>query len=108
MTEREFLNRRARRIRERLAANVRVVGEELERAAGPTIREHPGAGLAVAASAGFVAGSLVGGKSSGGGGGRGMIAGVGAFLGSTGAQALRVKLVEALVSVTEARETDAG
>jgi hypothetical protein len=100
MTERQFLERQSRRIRDRIRRGSASLHDEIERAVGPTIREHPRLSLAASASAGLLIGRILAAPSR-----RrdprarpGMIAGGFRFIKETGIFALRSTLVNSLRS----------
>jgi len=100
MTERQFLDRQSRRIRDRIRRGSVALHCEVERAVGPTIREHPRTSLAAGASAGLLIGRILAAPSrySSRQAGRGVIAGGFRFIKSTGIFALRSMIVGALTS----------
>jgi hypothetical protein len=95
MTEREFLERRAERIKARLGRRSDVVNREVETAIGPVVRDHPRKSLAAAGVVGVALGAALKPASSAV---RGSTSGVFGFLKSTAAYALRAKLAGSIIS----------
>lgn len=98
MTDREFLRSRTADLRERIRHGSRALHHELERAVGPSMREHPRSGLAAGAAIGFAAGSAIGAarRPAGSRRRRGLLGALGSFVLGTGTFALRASLVDAL------------
>jgi ElaB/YqjD/DUF883 family membrane-anchored ribosome-binding protein len=104
MTEREYLDRRAQRIKARLGRRSDVVNRELETAIGPVVREHPRKSLAVAGMVGVALGAALKPVS---GVARGSASGALGFLKNTAVYALRAKLVGSMVT-DEPEKDDVG
>jgi hypothetical protein len=100
MTERQFLDQQSRRVRERLHRGSVGLHDEIERAVGPTVREHPCLSLVAGASAGFLLGRVLWtpSRSAVAGTGRGMLAGSFRFVKDTGIFFLRSLIVGSLLS----------
>ena len=100
MTERQFLDRQSRRIRERIRSGSVTLHEEIERAIGPAIRRHPRLSLAAGASAGLLLGRVLRFPSRlpGPHAVRGVVAGSFRFIKETGVFALRSMIVGSLLS----------
>lgn len=100
MTERQFLDRQSRRVRDRIRRASASLQAEIERAAGPAVREHPRLSLAASASVGLLLGRVMAASPprsrSPSRPRRGLIAGALRFLGGTTMFALRSKIVSAL------------
>jgi len=95
MTEREYLDRRAERIKARLGRRSDVVNRELETAIGPVVRDHPRKSLAAAGVLGVALGAALKPVSRAA---RGSASGALGFLKGTAVYALRAKLVGSMAS----------
>ena len=95
MTERQFLDRQSRRIRDRIRSGSIALHDEIESAIGPAVREHPRTSLVAGASAGLLVGRLLA-TPSRSGAGRGLVAGGFRFLKETGVFVLRSMIVSSL------------
>ena len=104
MTERDYLERRSEAVKRRLRRRAAAVGDEVERAVTPLMREHPRKGLAAGAAAGVVLGAAV--APSGTAARRGPVSGLLGFLRGSAAYALRVKLVRQLLENEPETEED--
>jgi len=98
MTERQFLDQHAARLRERIRSGSAAIHDEIERAIGPGVREHPRMSAVAAASAGLALGLVLGRPSRSGVAGprRGPVTGTVRFIKDTGVFALRSYLVSSL------------
>ena len=90
MTDREFLQARSTFLKRRIKESSSKMQEELERAVGPSMREHPHTGLLAGAMGGIALGSAVGIARRPAGGLLSMLTG-------TGLYAARVALVRSLL-----------
>jgi len=103
MTERQFLDRQSRRIRDRIRRGSIALHDEIERAVGPTVRKHPRLSLAAGASAGLLVGRILATPfgSPSAQASRGTISGGLKFIKETGLFALRSMIVGSLLSSVE-------
>lgn len=105
MTERQFLDRQYRRIRDRIRRDSIGLHDEIERAIGPVVREHPRLSVAAGASAGLVLGRVLGFPSRLSTPGAGAVAGGIRFIKETGTFVLRSMIVNSLLSSSDKTET---
>jgi len=99
MTDKEFLRSRSASLRQRIRHSSKTLNQELEKAVGPSMREHPRSGLAAGGAAGFAVGSAIGAarRPAGSPRKRGILAGLGSFVLGTGTFALRSTIINSLL-----------